>query len=189
VFEGNSDIWKIKVLLSRTLYQTLDLENFAMARRSSQRIFGLVRHRSTLTVINYKVVTVIIRLPVSWQYRLFTTFYWWPWSVLHSERPPVYSTMHVGQQSRGSVCDNRYLFFCGGWGAPIPSVCAVVTLSGLARRCHSFMRWLVAMFCTPVSGMAERVISIHWAWFCTYGKPCAAVYTAQATSEGVTHSH
>jgi len=47
VLKGDSGIFKIRVLLSGTLPQTPDLENFASVYRLSKRVIDLPRQRWT----------------------------------------------------------------------------------------------------------------------------------------------
>lgn len=58
---------------SGTLSQTLDLETFATTRRSSQRVVSLVRHRWTLSVMNWlSIVASIVNLVLSTTVRFIT---------------------------------------------------------------------------------------------------------------------
>jgi len=64
---------KIRALPSGTLSQTLDLETFATTRRSSQRVVSLVRHRWTLSVMNWlSIVASIVNLVLSTTVRFIT---------------------------------------------------------------------------------------------------------------------
>ena len=53
---------KIRALPSETLFQTLDLESFATARRLPQGVVNLVRRRWTLSVISGRPSSVELRL-------------------------------------------------------------------------------------------------------------------------------